>query len=128
MTIIFKHNYTETEKGDINLAKIKNLKKEIEFYKFEFNLLQKVYCDTQESKKLSELTKTNQKLPDDIKMGNMDDSFYRIHESDLSPEETKEYLQFQALACLKTIKNILLFFAILTVLSIFIGIAFWWLM
>jgi len=64
------------------------------------------------------------KLPNIVVIENTDGVgyFYNIVPNDLTPHEEQEYIQFQQLNLLKSIKNYLRFFMILTIFGLVIGL------
>lgn len=100
-----------------------DLKRELRAYKFEFDLLQEIPCSKQENKSYAKLIKDGQPLPDGVyrykdDAGNESDTFYTVYDPNLTPEETQQFLTFEKLRMLKTIKNCVVFFTVLTVISI----------
>ena len=104
-----------------------NLRDKLRSHKFEFNLLQKTPCTKQEKKKYQKLLKDGGTLPEgvfayDYDLGETSPSeFYTIYETDLSESEIREYLTYKQLSLIRTIKNFVLFFTILTIIGIVIG-------
>ena len=104
-----------------------NLRDEIRNYKFEFDLLQKIPCTKQENKEYERILKNGGELPDGIYAYTYDSGevsttdFYTIYESDLSEAEIREYLTYKQLSFMKTIKNCVLFFTILAIVSMVIS-------
>lgn len=106
---------------------IRNLRSELKNLKFEFNLLQKIDCSKEENKDFIKLKKSGSPLPEGIyehKGENGDDlgTYYRIWENDLSNDEWKEYLILHQLSYLRSIKNSMFFFVVLTVISLLCSI------
>lgn len=101
-----------------------NLRDELRSYKFEFDLLQKIPCSKQENKNYENLLKTGGILPDGVfayvyENGNVSTTeFYTVYETDLTEAEITEYLTYKKLSLIKTIKNCILFFTILTVIGL----------
>lgn len=100
-----------------------NLRNELREYKFDFDLLQKIPCSKEENQSYAKLIKDGQPLPNGVYRykdgdGKETDSFYTVYESDLTPEETAQFLTLKKLRMLKTIKNCVVFFTVLTVISI----------
>ena len=100
-----------------------NLRDELRSHKFEFDLLQKIPCTKQENKKYQKLLKDGGTLPDGVfayvyDTGETSTSeFYTIYETDLSESEIREYLTYKQLSLIKTIKNCVLFFTVLTIIG-----------
>jgi len=103
--------------------KLVDLKKEIEAYKFDFNFLQKIDCSMEENKKFKQMIKDGQPLPEGIHQ--YEDTsyiFYQVCEIELTEKEKDEYIIFKQLEYLRSIKNSMLFFVILTIISMVITI------
>lgn len=104
----------------------KNLRDELRYHKFEFDLLQKISCTKQENKVYSQILKQGGTLPDGVFAYIYDNGdisttdFYTVYESDLSEAEIREYLAYKQLSLIKSIKNYILFFVILTVIGMVI--------
>ena len=106
------------------------LRDELRLYKFDFDLLQKIPCSKQENKKYQKLLKEGGVLPEGIfAYGHGTDNvstteFYTVYETDLTESEIAEYLTYQKLSMLRTIKNYIMVltvsFIIWMMLSIFI--------
>ena len=101
-----------------------DLRKELRYHKFEFNLLQKLPCTRKENKAYQQLLKSGGNLPEDVfpyiyENGETSTTeFYTVYEPDLTEAEIAEYLTYKKLSLLKTIKNCAVFFTALTVISI----------
>lgn len=104
-----------------------NLKEQLMYDRFEFNLLQKIPCSKEENKKYAQILKDGEALPKGVFEYSYGDGttstteFYTIYKTDLNQEEIDEYLKFKQLKFIKTIKNCVVFFTVLTVLSIIAG-------
>lgn len=107
-----------------------DLKKQIESYKYDFGLLQKISCTKEENKKYKEIVKNGQDLPNgvftfvDTTGKEFSDSFYTVYEAELSKEEIDEYLALKKLSLLNTIKNCSVFFVVLTIISLLITLLY----
>ena len=101
----------------------RNLRDELRSYKFEFDLLQKIPCSKQENKDYQNLLKNGGVLPDGVYAYVYDDGetstteFYTIYETDLTESEISEYLTYKKLSLIKTIKNCIMFFTVLTIIG-----------
>lgn len=101
-----------------------NLRDELRALKFEFDLLQKVPCSKQKNKEYEKLVKGGGSLPEGVYAyvydsgENSATEFYTIYETDLTESEIKEYLTYKQLRFIKTMKNCVLFFTILTIIGI----------
>lgn len=101
-----------------------DLKEKLRSYKFEFDLLQRIPCSEQENKEYQKLLKEGNVLPKGIFPYVYTDGetstteFYTIYETDLTDAEITEYLTYKKLSLIKTIKNCIVFFTVLTIISI----------
>ena len=102
----------------------KDLAEELRSYRFAFDLMQKIPCTKQENTQYAKLVKEGGALPEGVfpyayDSGDISNTeFYTIYEPDLTREEKEEYLIYKKLSYLRTIKNCMVFFVVLTVLSI----------
>ena len=103
---------------------------ELREHKIEFDLLQKIPCTKEENKKYRKMVEANQTLPagvysddDEVDVTLME--FYTIYEPDLSDAEIQEYLTYKQLSLIRTIKNCVVFFTVLTIIGL---IAYFFLM
>ena len=106
------------------MAKEKNsIRDELRSYKLEFDLLKEVPCSEQENKEYQNRLKERGDLPEGVfayvySNGAISTTeFYTIQETDLTTAEIKEYLMYKKIKFLKTIKNCVVFFTILTIIS-----------
>lgn len=104
-----------------------NLKDRLNSYKYEFDLLQKVECSKEECAKYKEMVENNQPLPEGVHRYTYENGevshelFYTVYKPDLSDAEINEYLTYKQLGYIKTIKNCVVFFTVLTVISLVLG-------
>lgn len=110
--------------GETIMAKEKiNLRDELRSYKFEFDLLQKIPCSKQENKEYQKLLKDGGTLPEGVFAYVYDSGetssteFYTVYETDLTDAEITEYLTYKKLSLIKTIKNCIMFFTVLTIIG-----------
>ena len=102
-----------------------DLRDELRSYKFEFGLLQKIPCSKQENIEYQKLLKENGVLPDGVYAYVYDNGetsptqFYTVYETDLTESEITEYLTYKQLSLIRTIKNCIMFFTVLTILGAF---------
>ena len=99
-----------------------NLRDELRSYKFEFDLLQKIPCSKEDNKAYKKLLKEGGQLPDGVyaykyESGTSTEEFYTIYETDLTEQEITEYLTYIKLSLLRTIKNCVMFFTVLTIIG-----------
>ena len=92
-------------------------------YKYEFDLLQKIPCTKEENKKYQKLLQGGDTLPEGVYAYVYDSGetstteFYTVYEADLTESEIREYLTYKQLGLIKTIKNCVLFFTVLTIVG-----------
>ena len=100
-----------------------NLRDELRSYKFEFDLLQKIPCTKQENKEYQNILKAGGVLPDGVFAYVYDSGetstteFYTVYETDLTEAEIQEYLTYKQLSLIRTIKNCVVFFTVLTIIG-----------
>ena len=102
------------------------LAKELEQLKYELGILQEVDCSDEENEKYRKLLQENEPLPNGILHRNPDSSteyasFYKVEKTVLSKDELSNYIQYKQLKTLTTIKNCVVFFTVLTVISLIFG-------
>ena len=101
-----------------------NLRDELRAHKFEFDLLQKIPCSKQENKEYAKILKEGGTLPEGVYAyvyaggETSTDEFYTIYETDLTEAEIQEYLTYKQLTFIRTIKNCVMFFTVLTIIGI----------
>ena len=102
----------------------KDLKKALQAYRFEFDLMQKIPCTKEENKKCQEILKERGELPEGFyayvyETGEISETeFYTIYQPELTEAEKEEYLTYKQLEYLKSIKNGVKFFVILTIIGL----------
>lgn len=100
-----------------------NLRDALINYKYEFDLLQKISCTKEENEKYQRLLQQGGTLPEGVYAYVYDSGetstteFYTIYEADLTESEIREYLTYKQLGLIKTIKNCVLFFTVLTIVG-----------
>ena len=99
------------------------LTKELEQLKYELGILREVDCSYEENEKYRKLLQENKPLPKDILCRYPDGpveyaSFYKVERTVLSKDELSEYLQYKQLKSIITIKKCVVFFTVLTVISL----------
>lgn len=103
-----------------------DLYEELEKIKVELGITQKVYCSKDEEEEFEQLKKANQPLPENVEVDNMGGLHFRYVKTDMSNEEIKELFLYRQTKYLESIKNSMIFFVILTlvslIFSIFIGL------
>ena len=103
-----------------------DIKQKLRSYKFEFDLLQKLPCSQEENKAYLDLLKAGQPLPEGVfryeyQSGIESDEFYTVYAPELTADEIAEYLTYKKLHMLRTIKNCVVFFVVLTVIFLVLG-------
>ncbi len=101
-------------------AKI-NLRKKLREYKFQFDLLQRIPCSREETREYAKILKQGGTLPEGVFVAYADSpepEFYTVYEADLTEAEISEYLTYKKLSLIKTIKNCMVFFTVLTIIVI----------
>ena len=97
------------------------LTKELEQLRHDLGILQEVDCSVEENEKYRKMLQENETLPDGIvrREGEVEyASFYRLEKTILSKEELAEYLQCRQLKAIETIKKCVVFFTVLTIISL----------
>ena len=88
----------------------------------DFDLFQKVDCTEEENAQFREAIKHHKEIPFDVlqyeEYGAKIDRFYRVVPLDVNNEEFQKYCSLKQLKFLRTIKNCVVFFTILTVISL----------
>ena len=96
----------------------KDLRKELRRHKFEFGVLQEIPCTAQENKEYQKLLKSGGTLPEGVYAYEYSDgAFYTVYEADLTEAEIIEYLTYKKLNLIRTIKNCVMFFTVLTIIA-----------
>ena len=102
-----------------------NLRDELRTRRFEFDLLQRIPCTKQENKKYQRLLVNGGTLPDGVYAYVYDNGvtstteFYTLYETDLTESEIREYFTYKQLDLIRTIKNCVVFFTVLTIIGLF---------
>ena len=100
-----------------------NLRDKLRSYRYEFDLLQEIPCSKQENKEYQKLLKDGGVLPEGVfayvnENGETSTTeFYTVYETDLTEAEITEYLTYQKLNLIRTIKNCVMFFTVLTIIG-----------
>lgn len=95
-------------------------KKELQDLRREYQVAQGLFCSEKDNEKFAQMVKDGQPLPDGIyeyKDGNAEKRFYTVAQPDISADEIAELLTYKKLGYLRTIKNCLVFFVVLTVIG-----------
>ena len=104
-----------------------NLKKELVQFRYEFGVHEQIDCTEEQNAQYRQLAKENKPLPARVYCRNSDPTaeyatFYSVSEMELTPEQLNEYLQYKQLKTLTSIKKCMVFFTVLTVISIIGGV------
>ena len=97
-------------------------------YKFAYDVMQKIPCSKAENKQYQQILKEGGVLPDGVyayidELGVASTTeFHTVYETDLSQQEILEYLTYKKLDFIRTIKNCVVFFTVLTVISLIISL------
>ncbi len=100
-----------------------DMKEELQRARLDFHVLQRIDCTREENKAYSEMIKNGEPLPAGVYQyrnsatGNYLNSFYTIWDSGLNDAEKGEIIQYQKLYYLKTIKNCLVFFVVMSIIA-----------
>ena len=94
-----------------------SLKREIVNMKYDLELVQKADCTPEENVEFTKLYNTQQELPADVFKYQNGEGFYRVI-TPLSSAEEQEYLALKQCKMIKTIRNCVIFFTVLTVLAL----------
>ena len=91
--------------------------------KHDNGLCQEVLCTEDENHLFLEMVKQKKALPEDVvrceeSNGTKLDKFYRVVPLEMTHEEIQEFCMLNQIKHLKTIKNCVVFFTVLTVLSL----------
>lgn len=101
-----------------------DLREKLHTYKCQYDLTQKIPCSEKENAQYQKIVEAGGTLPEDIHPYIYDDDvvskteFYTLYEPDLTEKETQEYLTYRKLEFLRTIKNCVLFFTVLTIIGL----------
>ena len=87
-------------------------------YKYDCHLLERVPCTKEETKEYYEMLKSGQSIPEGIYRDTDSTALFRVKEVDLTEKETREYLMLEQLKQLRNIKKCMIFFVVLTVISL----------
>lgn len=106
-----------------------DMRKELRARRFEFDLLQKIPCTRQENKEYQQLLKDGGTLPEGVYAYVYDGvasttEFYTLYEADFTESELREYLTYEQIGLIKTIKSCVVFFTVLAIIGLFAGFLF----
>lgn len=100
---------------------MEKLRDELEQAKLDFGIVRKEYCSTEEENKISKLKEQKLPLPEGI-VEEYENEHFRYIETDLTDEELSKLITYRQTRYLKSIKNSLIFFVTLAVISLIAGI------
>ena len=122
---------------------IKNMKKELLQLRLAADLMQVEYCTDEENEQYAAMLAANESLPSNVHKCKSDlpesaqtaPEFFKIYAADFDEEEEQKYIQLETLANIKeirahirvtreyvkTIKNCVVFFTVLTVIPLLVG-------
>ena len=102
---------------------MRNLKEELNNLRFTNGLDSGVACSESENIIYSSMMKNGEKLPDNVFQYGSGYLFYKSGTNVFSESEEAEYITLKKLSYLKTIKNCVVFFTVLTIVSLIIILA-----
>lgn len=97
------------------------LRNELIKLRYSTGVTSKVVCTKEESAQCNNLKKNNQPLPENIASDSAG-SYMRYEKTDLSKEELAELFLYRQTSYLYTIKKSMVFFVVLTTISILINV------
>ena len=100
---------------------MKNLHDELMQMRIDLDLTQKAYCDKDETSKFKQMEKENMPLPVDVTKDESGD-YFRYVDANLSEQEFNQLIMYRQVLYLRSIKNSMIFFVVLTLLSLFISL------
>ena len=96
-----------------------NPRAKIKDYKLDLGLLEVLPCTEQENSEYTKMRENGDPLPQGVReYSNPPNEFYKIYDPELSKEELAEFLTYKQLSLLNTIKKCVVFFTILTIISL----------
>lgn len=99
------------------------LKEELVDLENALGIIQYKPCSMKEDKEYKHMIKSGEKLPENIiKDTNGTPGYYRVIKSDVTDIELDKLIKFRQTTYLKTIKNCVVFFTVLYVLSMLVAI------
>ena len=106
-----------------------DIRKEIRYAKLDIELLQRLPYTDEDNKKYMNLIQRGEVLPEGIfryeaSDGTALNEFYSIYDPQLTEKEQQEYIALMQYQELKTIRKCVVFFTVLAIVSLVIGIVF----
>ena len=103
-----------------------DIAKELNRYRREYDLIQKIPYSYKENKEFQKMKNDGEPLPDGVVeytvTGEPIGEFYHLYQANLTEAELTEYLTYKKLKMLRTIKNCIVFFTVMTVISLTLAI------
>lgn len=99
---------------------MKDLHDELGQMRLELDLTQRVYCSKEEEKQFKKMLKEKQLLPDDINFN--ENGHFRYIDTDLTKEELDNLFLYRQITYLRSIKNSMIFFVVLTLVSLTVSL------
>ncbi|MBQ2719691.1 MAG: hypothetical protein IJF73_06450 [Clostridia bacterium] len=102
-------------------------KSDLNRLKFSLGISQKVQCSEEKTEEYRKLISEGQALPDGVFCENANDTpeyacFYTVQDAPLTKEELAEYLQYKQLRSIITIKNCVVYFTVISIISLCIAL------
>jgi len=95
-----------------------DLKQELRNCLFELGIQTKLPCTPKENKEYRAMQKDNKPLPEGIHQYTESYRYYRVKKTDLPDEEIDRLLRYRQTLYLQSIKNSMVFFVALSVISV----------
>ena len=105
----------------------KDVKQELFEKQIQYGFYQIESCSEEDNAKYASMTQNGEPLPKNVRQykntvtDQYVDQFYYLNDTKLSDAEKQEYLKYIELDRLDTIKKCLIFFTVLTVISLILG-------
>ena len=99
---------------------MKNIKKELKELKLAFGFATTKPCTQEENQAFKGVPK--KELPEGVAYNDYEDVFVKYEETEISAEDKKEFYRLKQLSYLKSIKNSLKFFVVLTIISLIVSL------
>ena len=95
-----------------------DLKKELQDSLLDLGILEKELCTNRENKEYRKMQKDKAPLPEGVRQSPDTYQYYRVKKTDLSEEEIDRLLCYRRTLYLRSIKNSMIFFVGLSVISV----------
>jgi hypothetical protein len=86
---------------------------------YDLGILVKEACTEEENEQLSFMEEQGEKLPEDVHKYAQPNTYYRLVKSNMTEDEITRVIMLKQTQYLRTIKNCLVFFVALTIISFF---------